>query len=126
MLFQRVQIINKSKNFVVSESAEFASSLFSRLRGLMLLQKKDIVLISPKEDIASSSIHMCLMKFPIDVLWVNSDMVIVDIQRRILPFNLFDRKTWRIYRPKKAAKYVIELAVGNSDGTEIMDLVEFC
>lgn len=121
-----VQVINQSKDIIISESAEFASSFFSRLLGLMLSQKKDLVLISPKEDIASSSIHMCLMRFPIDLIWLNSDMIVVDIQKRILPFNPFDRKTWRIYRPRNAAKYVIELGIGNSDGTEIMNLVEFC
>lgn len=91
----------------------------------MLSGKKDLVIVSPKEDIASSSIHMCFMKFPIDVIWLNSDKIVVDIRRGILPFNPFDRKTWRIYKPENAAKYVIELGAGNSDGTGIMDLVEF-
>ncbi len=120
-----MKVINLSKDFVISESAEFASSFFSRLRGLMLSQKKDIILVSPGEDISSSSIHMCFMRFPIDVIWLNSDKVVVDIKKRVLPFNPFNRKTWRIYKPKKVAKYVIELGIGNSDGTEIMDLVEF-
>lgn len=125
MLFQRVQIINKSKNFVVSGSAKFASSFFSRLRGLMLSQKRDIVLFSPEEDVASSSIHMFFMGFPIDVIWLNSDMAVVDLKKSILPFNPFNRKTWKIYRPEKAARYVIELGLGNSKGTEIGDVLEF-
>ncbi len=91
----------------------------------MFSQKKDIVLVSPRENIASSSIHMFFMRFPIDVVWLNSDMVVVDLKKSILPFNPLNRKTWKIYRPGKAARYVIELGLGNSNGIEIGDVLEF-
>lgn len=91
----------------------------------MFSRKKDIVLVSPRENIASSSIHMFFMRFPIDVVWLNSDMVVVDLKKSILPFNPLNRKTWNIYKPRKPARYVIELGVGNSDGAEIGDVLEF-
>ncbi len=120
-----MKVANQSKSLVISEDAEIAQSFLSRLRGLIFSERKDIVLISPKEDIASSSIHMFLMKFPIDVLWLNSNMLVVDIRRKILPFNIFDTKTWRIYRPRNPAKYVIELGIGELGTTEIGDKIEF-
>jgi uncharacterized membrane protein (UPF0127 family) len=120
-----LKVINRSKGIVVSESAKLASSFFSRFRGLMFSRKKDTVLVSPEEDIASSSIHMFFMGFPIDVIWLNSDRVVIDLKKSVLPFNPVNRKTWRIYKPRKAARYVIELGLGNSGGTEIGDVLEF-
>ena len=115
--------MNKDKNFVISDETDIAESFFSRFLGLMFSKPRDLVLVSPREDIACSSIHMCFMRFPIDVLWLDSGMRVVDIKKKILPFNIFDRKSWRGYKPKSPARYVIELGEGEIRDTEIGDEV---
>ena len=73
--------------------------------GLMFFPKKkyNFALIFDRdyEDKVNSSIHMCFVFFPIDVLFLNSKKEIVDIKLNLKPF--------RFYTPRKPAQYVIEL-----------------
>jgi len=119
-----VKIINKTSGALISENADIGKTFFKRLLGLMFSKPRDLIFISPKENIKASSIHMCFMKFPIDVIWLSSDMEVIDINRGIRPFSLLKPNTWKIYKPKKPAKYIIELGVGNSD-VNIGDEIEF-
>jgi len=120
-----MKLINKTKNFVISYEIFIAESFISRMKGLMLSDKKDLVLVSPREDIVASCIHMFFMLYPIDVIWLDSTKKVVDLKRRVLPFNPLNPKTWRIYKPRKRAKYVIELGNGDVKNTEIGDSIEF-
>jgi uncharacterized membrane protein (UPF0127 family) len=120
-----MRIVNETRNGVISENSDFARSVLSRIRGLMLSRPKDLVLVSPKEDIRSSTIHMLFMLFPIDVIWVDSGNSVVDLQRNIRAFNPLKKCTWRTYKPGKPAKYVIELGSGNIADTEIGDKIGF-
>ncbi len=104
---------------MISGDVRLAKSIFARTKGLMLSKPDDLVLISPKEDISSSSIHMCFMRIPIDVIWLDSQKRVVDIRKNIPPNRL------RIYRPKKPAKYVVELGIGKIGNSEIGDIIEF-
>ncbi len=114
-----IQVLNKSRGFVISESCGVADSFFSRFRGLMLSKPRDLVLVSPREDIKSSAIHMLFMRFPIDAVWVDSKMIVVDIKKNIKPNSL------GIFRPGKPAKFVVELGVGKLGTTEVGDIIEF-
>ncbi len=91
----------------------------------MLSTPSDLILISPKEGIEYSSIHMLFMRFPIDVLWLDTQMKVVDIARNIPPASLLKPGTWKIYRPKKDAKYVIEIALKPLPPVETGDIIEF-
>jgi len=114
-----MKVLNKSRGFVISEFCGVADSFFSRFRGLMLSRPKDLILVSPREDIKSSTIHTLFMRFPIDVIWVNSKMVVVDIRKGIEPNSL------KIFRSEKPAKFVLELGVGKLGTTEMGDRIEF-
>jgi len=114
-----VIIFNRSKGFVISEDCGIADSFFSRFRGLMLSKPKDLVLVSPREDINSSAIHMLFMRFPIDVIWLNSNMVVVDVRKRIQPNRL------KIFKSRSSAKFVVELEVGKLGTTGVGDKLEF-
>ena len=120
-----MKIVNKTRNFVISDNSGIAYSLFSRLRGLMLSKNRDLILVSPQEGIKESSIHTLFMRFPIDVIWLNSENRVVDLKTGVLPFNPRRIDTWRIHKPKKPAKYVIELGSGKIGNTEIGDKIEF-
>lgn len=52
---------------------------------------------------------MFFMRFPIDVIWINSKRKIVDIKRAISPSSIFKISTWKVYKPKEKAKYALEL-----------------
>ena len=120
-----MRVINKTKGLIISHNCSLAKNLTSRMRGLILSDKKDIVLASPREDIKSSSIHMAFMQYPIDVLWLNSKMKVVDLRKNIHPLNPLVKETWKVYRPSEPAKYVIELGKESITKTEIGDEIEF-
>lgn len=120
-----MKLLNKSKCITLSEDAKIASSFLSRARGLLFTSPADLVLVSPREDIASSTIHMFLMSYSIDVIWVDSEKKVVDIKKNVPPFKALNPATWRTYRPKKPAKYVIELGAGSARETEEGDVLLF-
>ncbi len=84
--------------------ARLCTSFLSRLRGLMLqtsLGKNDGILIDEKKDgIANTAIHMFFMRFPIAVIWINSNYEVVDskIASPWMPF----------YAPSKPARFILE------------------
>ena len=115
-----MRVINKTQDIVLSENASLAESFMKRLRGLMLSGPSDLVLVSPKESSEHSSIHMFFMKYPIDVVWLDSEFTVVDVKRNVKPSRLFRPKTW-FFKPSKQAKYVVELGRGSAKETRIGD-----
>ena len=120
-----MKVINKTGGVVLSEDAAAYDSFWGRLRGLMLSRKRDAVLVSPKEDVASSTIHMWFMLYPIDVVWADERMRVVDVAERIPPANPLKPKTLKTRAPKKPARYVIELATSGASGTREGDEIVF-
>jgi len=68
---------------------------------------------------------MFFMRYPIDVVWADESLVVVDVRRRVKPASLHRPKTWGILRPKAPAKYVVELGVGNAGDTRLGDVISF-
>ncbi|AMQ19341.1 DUF192 domain-containing protein [Thermococcus peptonophilus] len=98
-------IINETKGRVWHGSVYLADTFFRRFRGLMLVRNVNyaLVFVLPAETRINASIHMFFMMSDIDVIWLDSSRRIVDFKTA---------RKWRIYAPKKAAKYVIEGPVG--------------
>lgn len=108
-----MRIINKTRKTVIDEDAKEARSMGARVRGLMMKKEpQTLVLVSPQHSIADSSIHMWFMRQHIDVIWLNRDLEVVDLHE--------DAKPWafRIFRPKRSAKYVVECPVGTIERTK--------
>ena len=120
-----MRISNETKSLALTTDAKFATSFFSRLLGLMLSHKRDLVLVSPKEDVVSSTIHMAFMRYSIDVIWADAEKKVVEVMHGVPPFSLLKPATWKTYAPKKPAKYVIELGKGKAGNTEIGDEIRF-
>lgn len=126
-MIKKVEIKNKTTGMIISREAEIGVSFLKRLRGLMFTsQPKDLVLVSPNGDIISNAIHMLFMRYPVGVVWADSNMTVVDLNEHAAPFSLFKPSTWRIYKPTKPAKYVIELGCGGVSNTAVGDALEFC
>jgi len=89
---------------VVADSVVVADSTMRRLRGL--LGKRDLpaghgVLLRP-----AWSIHTAFMRFPIDVVFLDADQVVVKIVPRLAPFKTASCR---------GAREVIELRAGECD-----------
>jgi uncharacterized protein len=115
-----VMVINISKGTEIGES-EIADTFFSRLRGTMFKSKleRGLILKLPNTRSRSgSAIHMFFVKFPLDIIFADSDKNVVDT---------VSIDPWKTYTPKKPAMYVIEMEKGaiKASKTEIGDKLDF-
>lgn len=120
-----MKIANKTRKTTITNDAGYTDSFPGRFRGLMLTRRKDLVLAGKKDSVLESTIHMMNMLYPLDVIWANENMEVVDVKRDVPPFNPLKPKTWKTYAPGKAAKYVIELGTTKAEGTIVGDKLEF-
>lgn len=111
-----MKIINTGNNSMISEDCKVADTFLSRFRGLMgkheLLPGSGLLIIPCK------SIHMLFMKFPLDIIFINRDNVVVYIVEGIKP--------WRVSKIIKNAHSVLELPVGSIKilNTKLGDRIE--
>ena len=78
-------------------------------QGLLLVQSSDSKV--------NSSIHMMFMWMDLAVIWINSDLTVVD---RVLA------RRWKLaYFPRNAAKFVLEAGISHIDEFNIGDKVCF-
>lgn len=81
-----MQLKNVTRNIVICENVEVANTFFTRLKGLLgrkSLAANHTLWINP-----CNSIHTWFMKFSIDVVFVNSDMVVQRVYSNIHPYRL--------------------------------------
>ena len=72
--------------------------------GLMFRRLKkgnSIVLTCLNEGIFSSAIHMLFVFYPLDIVWLDENKIVVD-KKTVKPFTLFAY-------PKKPARYIVEM-----------------
>lgn len=106
----------KHKQEVIAEDILLADNLWSRLIGLMFRaeppQKAKGLLLHP-----CNSIHTFFMRYPLDVVFMDSDNKIVKIIRSIKPW----RMTWIYFRASKT----LELPAGElSQAISLGDVLE--
>ena len=101
---------------------KYCDSFACRLRGLMFrdrLESDDgLLLVQGKRDSRiDTSIHMLFVPFDLTVVWVNTDMTVVD---KIIA------KAWRpAYAPVRPACFILEIHPDRWDNYQIGDKVEF-
>ena len=111
-------IKNITKKIIISKNAKICKSIFLKTMGLMFSKKpKPLIFIFKKEKIVP--LHMFFVFYPIDVLFLNKNKIIVEKKENFKPFT--------IYIPKKKAMYVIELPKNTIKKTriEIRDKISF-
>ncbi|MBT3941057.1 hypothetical protein HOD83_01410 [Candidatus Woesearchaeota archaeon] len=99
-------ITNETKSKVLAKDVIICDNVWLSMRGLMFrkeLQKGQALLIDLHKD-RSAGIHMFFVNFPIDVIWLNSEKLVVESIEDVKPFTLKD--------PKKFARYILELPKG--------------
>ena len=84
---------------------KYCDTFFSKLKGLMFTKtinpNQGVILVENTESRINTSIHMLFMNFDLTILWVDTQMIVVDkvLAKKWVPF----------YSPQAPAKYVIEL-----------------
>lgn len=111
-----MKIINLSKKCVLAAEVILANSFFKRIKGLLgyrALGTNQAMLLRP-----ANSVHTFFMRFPIDVLFVGKDNIVVAAVRNMQPF----RATSIFLK----SAFAIELPAGviQSTGTSKGDLLQ--
>lgn len=112
-------MIIKHKNKVISSNPKICKTYFSKLRGLMFRKKfknfDSLIMINKKETKHNSAIHMFFVFYPISIIWLNNEHIIVD-KKRFYPFH-------PLYVPKLKAKYILELPIEKGETLNIGDKI---
>ena len=116
-----IHIQNLNRRIEQPARVGYCYSFLCRLRGLMfrpLLSPDEALLLVEKRDSRlDTSIHMFFVSFDLAVVWINSDLTVVD---KVLA------KSWKpAYFPKADAKYTLEIHPTRWADYEIGDKVEF-
>jgi uncharacterized membrane protein (UPF0127 family) len=100
---------------------KFCDTFLSQLRGLTfrsgLSREEGLLLVGKRDSRLDSSIHMLFVSFNLAIVWINSEMKVVD---KVLA------QSWRpAYFSKQPARYVLEVHPERWGDFEIGDRVQF-
>ena len=84
--------------------ADVADNTVKRAMGLSLCEKKNMFFPMPYK--SKWSLWMFMVKYPIQMIFIDENKVIVDIKKGV-PITS-DPKTWKTYSPEKSCKYILE------------------
>jgi len=97
----------------VLASAEVAETAIERARGLIGRRDYDGAMVFPR----TRSVHSVGMRFPLDVGFLDTDLVVIDIARL---------DPWRVVLPRRRARTVVESTAGSFErwGMQVGDRLE--
>ena len=110
---------NLTKNKEISATAGILNDAFSQAVGLMFSKNKENVLIFKFNREKIVALHMLFVFYPIDVLFLNKNKIVVDKKENFRPFAF--------YKSSKKAMCAIELPDGaiKKSKTKIGDKIYF-
>lgn len=116
-----ITIQNLSRTLEKPATVGYCDSFQCKLRGLMFRSHLDIndglLLVEKRNSRLDTSIHMFFVPFDLTVVWINSNLTVVD---KVLA------KSWKpAYFPKADAQYTLEIHPDRWADYEIGDKVEF-
>jgi len=95
---------NKKSDKKFSMETEVADSIWKQIKGMSFSKKKNMLFLMPLK--RKWEFWMFGMLYPIKIIFIDDDKKIFDIQDAG-PLTL-NPKTWKIYRPKKMCRYILE------------------
>ncbi len=116
-----ITIENRDRPIQGALRIRYCDTFLTQLRGLTfrsrLPRDEGLLLVETRDSRLDSSIHMLFVSFDLSVIWINSNLEVVD---KVLA------RSWRpAYFPKKPARYVLEIHPERWGDFEIGDGVEF-
>lgn len=98
--------MDKSAGTVIAREVEIADNFWRRFRGLMLRREflDGEALLFKFERSGRHSVHMFFVRFPIDLVYLDSNLKVVEIRVGLKP--------WRVHRSRVDSVYLIELPAG--------------
>lgn len=120
-MLKSISIENQSRRIDGELQIKYCDTFLSQLRGLAfrsrLSREEGLLLVGKRDSRLDSSIHMLFVSFNLTVVWINSEMEVVD---KVLA------KSWRpAYVSKQPAKFVLEIHPERWGDFEIGDMVQF-
>ena len=118
---REIYVINKTKLAATHPRLAYCDTFLKQLRGFTfhsrLAPDAGLILVGNRDSRLDSSIHMLFVSFDLTVVWINSDMKVVD--------KVLARSWMPAYFSKRPAKYVLEIHPARWDEFAIGDFVEF-
>ena len=116
-----VSIENRDRRIDGALRIKYCDTFLTQLRGMTfrprLGRDEGLVLVGMRDSRIDSSIHMLFVNFDLAVMWINSEMQVVD---KVLA------RSWRpAYFSKKPAKFVLEVHPERWDEFQVGDRVVF-
>jgi uncharacterized membrane protein (UPF0127 family) len=116
-----IKIENMNRRVDGGLQVRYCDTFLTQLRGFTfradLARDDGLVLVGKRDSRVDSSIHMFFVSFDLAVIWINSDMQVVD---RVLA------RSWKpAYFSKQPAKYVLEVHPDRWDEFQVGDRVQF-
>lgn len=116
-----VDVVNRQTGEVLLRSARWCSSRLCRLIGLQYRRRlrpgEALILVHASDSIATTSIHMLSVFFPIAAVWING-------QGRVTSAQL--AKPWRpFYASPEPARYVLETEPAFLERIKVGDEIDF-
>jgi len=116
-----ISIENKSRRIDGLPQIKFCDTFLSQLRGLTfrsrLAREEGLLLVGTRDSRLDSSIHMLFVSFNLTVVWINSEMKVVD--------KVLARPWWPAYFSRQPARYVLEVHPERWGDFEIGDRLQF-
>jgi len=118
---KQIIVANEKRRIEHPARIKFCDDFLSQLRGFTfhprLALDEGLILVGKRDSRLDSSIHMFFVSFDLAVIWISSDLYVVD---KVLA------KSWRpAYFSKQPAKYVLEIHPDRWGDYEIGDTVKF-
>ncbi len=116
-----ITIENMNRRIDGGLQVKYCDTFLTQLRGFTfrsdLARDDGLVLVGKRDSRVDSSIHMFFVSFDLAVIWINSDMQVVD---KVLA------RSWKpAYFSKQPAKYVLEVHLDRWDEFQVGDRVQF-
>jgi len=117
-----VEMIIRNLTRKFSVECEVAKTLWKQGVGLSFSRKKrNMLFIMPLE--RHWEFWTLGMRYPIKIVFIDKNKHVISVQKAV-PLTL-NPKTWKIYRPDRHCKYVLELGKDIRKKFEIMDMVKW-
>ena len=118
---KQITIENKNRKIDSLPRIKYCNTFLTQLRGLTFRPRlgldEGLLLVGTRDSRLDSSIHMLFVACDLTVIWINSEMQVVD---KIIA------KSWRpAYFSKQPARYVLEIHPERWADYEIGDTVQF-